>query len=156
MGLMRSKTKEKLVKYRLRVGKPIIDRLKSVVITVLIVMPFLLMDGNTCLIKEIIGIPCPGCGMTRAYISLMHFDIKVAFYYHPLFVLPAIIAFILLFKSNKHIAKIYKNEAVWMGMLIMVVGVWIVRMIVLFPNRAPMDINRNALLFKLLSIIFRK
>lgn len=31
------------------------------------------------------GIPCPGCGMTRAFIALLHLDIQAAFYYHPLF-----------------------------------------------------------------------
>ena len=38
-----------------------------------------------CPIKKILGISCPGCGLTRAYKSLMHGNIKQAFYYHPLF-----------------------------------------------------------------------
>ena len=56
-----------------------------------------------CPIKFLFGISCPGCGMTRAWISLLRLDVKKAFYYHPLWVVPAV--YILLYaiklKSNK-------------------------------------------------------
>lgn len=51
----------------------------------------------TCPIKMITGISCPGCGMTRAYLSLLRFDIAKAFYYHPLFFLPPIMLMTFLF-----------------------------------------------------------
>ncbi|WP_054742811.1 DUF2752 domain-containing protein [Cellulosilyticum ruminicola] len=38
-----------------------------------------------CPIKYLWHIPCPGCGMTRAWRSVMHGDLKTAFYFHPLF-----------------------------------------------------------------------
>ena len=38
------------------------------------------------------GVPCPGCGMTRALIKACTFDFKAAFYYHPLFLLVIIAA----------------------------------------------------------------
>ena len=41
--------------------------------------------GIGCPIKWVTGISCAGCGMTRAYLSLLHLDIKHAFIYHPLF-----------------------------------------------------------------------
>ncbi len=31
-------------------------------------------------------IKCPGCGVSRACISLARFDLRAAFYYHPVFV----------------------------------------------------------------------
>ncbi len=40
------------------------------------------------------GLSCPGCGMTRAFISLVKFDFEMAFYYHPLF--PVVIIFVIL------------------------------------------------------------
>ena len=44
------------------------------------------LAGITCPIKYITGISCPGCGMTRAWLSLLlRGDLKAAFYYHPLF-----------------------------------------------------------------------
>ncbi len=41
--------------------------------------------GFGCPIQTLTGIPCPGCGMTRAYLALLHLDIPAAFHYHPLF-----------------------------------------------------------------------
>jgi hypothetical protein len=38
-----------------------------------------------CIFKMTTGIPCPTCGMTRAYLSLLRLDLQSAFYYHPLF-----------------------------------------------------------------------
>ena len=48
-----------------------------------------------CPFRIITGIPCPGCGMTRAFTSLFHFDLTRAFLYHPLF--PLIIITAILF-----------------------------------------------------------
>ncbi|HHW45836.1 MAG TPA: DUF2752 domain-containing protein [Clostridiales bacterium] len=38
-----------------------------------------------CPIKALFGIACPGCGMVRAWLSVLKLDFKSAFYYHPLF-----------------------------------------------------------------------
>ena len=40
-----------------------------------------------CIIKLFTGVSCPGCGMTRAYMSLLRLDFASAFYYHPLWLL---------------------------------------------------------------------
>ena len=53
-----------------------------------------------CPIHYLAGISCAGCGMTRAWISLLHFDIDRAFYYHPLFMLPAVFFACLIFKDR--------------------------------------------------------
>ena len=62
---------------------------KDQVVAVLAVALFygaLQLAGITCPIKFITGISCPGCGMTRAWLSLLlRGDLKAAFYYHPLF-----------------------------------------------------------------------
>lgn len=52
----------------------------------------------TCPIKWLTGVSCPGCGMTRAYLRLLHFDFHGAWEFHPLFwTLPviAVAAFLL-------------------------------------------------------------
>ena len=38
-----------------------------------------------CPAKLFLGIPCPGCGLTRAYFSALRLDFAAAFRYHPLF-----------------------------------------------------------------------
>lgn len=48
---------------------------------------------SLCLINNILHIPCPGCGLTRAFICIVSADIKGAFYYNALS-LPLFAAFI--------------------------------------------------------------
>lgn len=42
-------------------------------------------QGRGCLFRNLTGIPCPGCGMTRAWLSALRLDILAAFQHHPLF-----------------------------------------------------------------------
>lgn len=36
-----------------------------------------------CLLRYLSGLPCPGCGLTRAFSSLLHGRVEAAFTYHP-------------------------------------------------------------------------
>lgn len=60
-----------------------------------------------CPIKFVTGISCMGCGMTRAWLSVLHFDLKSAFYYHPAFWLPPLVL-ICWYLKYKKIIKNYK------------------------------------------------
>ena len=68
-----------------------IKELCTVVAAALAALVFCHLLGITCPIKYVTGISCPGCGMTRAWLSLLRGDTAQAFAYHPLFllVLPA-------------------------------------------------------------------
>lgn len=58
-----------------------------------------------CPIKAVTGIPCPGCGMTHAYLRLLRLDFAGAFSENPLFwLLP--LAMILLLKDG----AVFKNK----------------------------------------------
>ncbi len=37
---------------------------------------------NMCIFKNIFGIECFNCGMTRAYLSIIQFDFNMALYYN--------------------------------------------------------------------------
>ena len=39
----------------------------------------------SCVILELTGMKCPGCGMTRALIAALQFDFKSAFSFHKMF-----------------------------------------------------------------------
>ena len=63
--------------------------------------------GIGCPIKFVTGISCLGCGMTRAWLSLLKLDFAAAFYYHPLYAVPPLAILVYLLKSKINI-KIYK------------------------------------------------
>ena len=63
--------------------------------------------GITCPIKFFTGISCAGCGMSRAWLSVLRLDMAGAFRYHPLFLLPPVVLVVILLKSKINI-KIYK------------------------------------------------
>lgn len=58
------------------------------------------LNGLTqCTFKRLYGIPCPGCGGTRAVISLLHGDLIEAVYYHP-FAVYTVIVYAVFFVSH--------------------------------------------------------
>ena len=45
--------------------------------------------GMPCIFLTIFGVPCPGCGMTHAFLALLSFRFRDAFSYNPcIFLLP--------------------------------------------------------------------
>ena len=85
-------------------------RIRSAVAAILAVAAlyfFFHLTGIGCPIKFLTGISCPGCGMTRAVISLMTLRFADAWYYHPLvYLLPAcIIVFLLKSRIPKKIFR---------------------------------------------------
>ena len=50
-----------------------------------LVLAVLSISGIGCIFRFTTGVPCPGCGMTRAYAALLRGDVAAAFAYHPLF-----------------------------------------------------------------------
>ncbi|MEI6221687.1 MAG: DUF2752 domain-containing protein [bacterium] len=112
----------------------------------------LLTDGPWCPLRHFVGIPCPTCGMTRAYRALFRRDVSEAFSMHPLFWLVPILLSIFLLRRYNHAAKkIIENGFFWGGIITIFVIVWCLRMAFLFPNKAPMDFNNNAVVYKLLN-----
>lgn len=59
---------------------------------------YLLMEqtGIGCIYLYYLGIPCPGCGMTRALVCVLQCDFVAAFQFHPLiFAMPYVFTYIL-------------------------------------------------------------
>ena len=86
-----------------------LNRIEVITSVAAVVVLYVILEsfGVTCPIKYITGISCAGCGMSRAWISLLHFNIHDAFMYHPLFFLPPVVVIVMLFKSKINI-KFYK------------------------------------------------
>ena len=59
-----------------------------IILTSLIVLVLVLYFTNIrCPFRAVTGIPCPGCGLSRAVFSAAALNFKAAFSYHPLFFL---------------------------------------------------------------------
>ena len=134
--------------------KYIINNLKYIIPLLIFTIYALIsyfFNFQACLFKLIIGYPCPGCGMIRAFIFLVSFRFNDAFFYNPfIYVLP-LIAIVIIFKNNKYINLLYKSNLFWIILLALFLIIYILRMIFVFPN-VPLDINYDSLLFKLISL----
>ena len=79
--------------------------LRTLAVCVSSVIALIVFDWH-CLFKRITGLPCPGCGMTRAWFSLLKLDIEGAFYYHPLFWLAPVLVFVIALYMRKPARKL--------------------------------------------------
>ena len=87
---------------------------------------FLFAIGITCPIKYVLGISCPGCGMSRALFYLFTWRPATALYYHPLvFLLPLfLLTYTLLFYKKKQ--KAAKHLLLFGALLLLLV--WLYRL----------------------------
>lgn len=109
-----------------------------------------IVAGSNCLFKAVIGIPCPTCGMTRAWISFLQGNIILTFFYHPLFwTIPILCGYIVYNKLKEK----KENTFVIGAFCIAFIGVYIVRMLYLFPNTIPMDYHNGSILSRFFHII---
>lgn len=97
-------------------------------------------SGTKCVIKNVTGIPCPSCGMTRSYLHVLEGDFSAAFYDHPLFfTVPfiLIIAYVLSVKhDDKKLTKLL--SAILFILIGIFIGVYIYRMFLYFPHTDPL------------------
>ena len=72
-----------------------------------------------CPTRFLYGVCCPGCGLTRASVSLLKLDFNQAIYYHPLVFLIPVIAFLFIVKD-----KI--NQTILNTLLVLIIIVFII------------------------------
>ena len=77
-----------------------------------------------CVFELLLGVQCPSCGMTRAWLALLRFDVVGAFEYHSLFwTLPVVAVFFWLdgklFKWN------WLNYTVMIGIAVLYLIRWL-------------------------------
>ena len=53
-----------------------------------------------CLFRYFFSIPCPGCGMTRAWMAALRLDFSAAFRWHPMFWCIPLIAVCILYDGK--------------------------------------------------------
>lgn len=107
-----------------------VDWLKICFIFIFIIAIFFVF-GYHCPIYYWTHIHCPGCGMTRAAISLIQGDWSTSLSFHALLV-PTIglaILYTIVNKKNPHIGSFLLW--MWIGMMLFY---WIYRLLFVFPN----------------------
>lgn len=107
-----------------------------------------------CPVVLLTGFPCPGCGMTRAMFQVLHFDFIGAWKMHPFIYLIGIL-FVLFCISRYLLNGKYMNY-VKVFMIIIAIGMvifYIYRMIVVFPNSAPMTYYYENYLNRLIKLV---
>ncbi len=117
-----------------------------IVIALVSLIVYNLNGGSVCIFYNVYGLPCPTCGMTRAYIEIFNFNVKNAFVYHPLFWLVPFL--ILSYKSKKYLYLIF----------IIFISIWFLRLYLYFPNGANkvFNFNENAIFPKIYKTILKK
>ena len=63
---------------------------------VAIYMYFWIKSGTPCLVMKYLHVPCPVCGMTRAWKAALQLDFETAFAMHPMFwAIPILVLYVL-------------------------------------------------------------
>jgi hypothetical protein len=128
-----------------QVLKPLMDRTRfkaafRAAVGLLMWAGLFLLTDSLCLFQALFGIPCPGCGSTRAAIELFHGHFSEAFAYHPLIPLSLAILPYAVFRGAFRWRRPVHNaeKIVVMCILSTYIIVYIIRMVLLFPHTQPM------------------
>ena len=95
------------------------NSIKSKLLVIAVVTAFiavLYLFKTTCPIMALLGFPCPGCGMTRALLSVFKFDFVSAFHYHAMFWSMPLLYLYFLFDGN-----LFRNKKVNKTVFILIV-----------------------------------
>ncbi len=133
-------------------GKFLIDNVVFICAFIIYILLSYIFHFVNCPIKLCIGYPCPGCGMTRACLSIFRFDFKSAFHYNPFVFLLPFLLWIVIFRQRPWISKIYNNTFFWIIILVLVVVVYVLRLLYVYPN-VPMDYYSENILNKIIQFV---
>lgn len=150
--------KKSNLRQRLKIGKEIfINDMKRAKWAVLLVFAYFVLLRKlfitTCPVVLVTGLPCPGCGMTRACLCLLHLDFAGAWQMHPF--IYVLFVFVVYFGIRRYIGGILDTENLWkaaavIGIFMILFYIW--RMLRYFPGDPPMSYYYGNVLLKLKNI----
>ena len=110
--------------------------LVSLFLSAVILILFFIFGSGFCFFRRVFGIPCPGCGMTRAVFCALRGDFSGAFSYHPLWILLPVFGFLVFrmlfprlfpFSSSRRYQRV--ENAVSIVLLTVVLVVYLLRLL---------------------------
>lgn len=72
-----------------------------------------------CLLQRNTGIPCPGCGLTRAWLAAIDLDFAAAFSFHPMFWSVPILVLFLFYEG-----ELFRSRRLNGGCLGLILALW--------------------------------
>lgn len=104
-----------------------------------------------CPFRFFLGISCPGCGMTRAWLAVLHLNFSQAFSLHPLFPLAPLLILCLLLEDQIPV-RLFRGILILSVCLFL--GVYVLRMFV-FPGEPVVFQPEKGIFFRFHSFMFR-
>lgn len=89
-----------------------------------------------CIPRYITGLICPGCGMSRAWLAVLHLDFAAAFQYHPLFWCVPLLAVYILY-DGEPIKNRKLNDWILGAILAALLICYIFRLFVFLNGKLP-------------------
>ena len=129
---------------------------KKALLCLLIFLGMFFLFSVGCPFYRLTGIPCPVCGMTRAYLAAFQLDFAAAFRMHPLWPTAVLLILLILWKEGRIFRSRKKNVLFYVGWSVLFLTVYLNRMLTLFPDTEPMIIDWNAPLFRLLRLFISR
>ncbi len=102
----------------------------GVLIAAILYLRIITVSGIGCPIRYVTGIPCPGCGMSRAAFALLRLDFAEAFVAHPMvFVIFPYLFYAIHFNTRIFcwVRPIWRNVILIPG-LVLCLAVYVVRL----------------------------
>ena len=113
------------------------------------------ISGTICVFRSTIGIPCPGCGLSRSILAALRWQWGTAFQFHPLFWLPPLMLVIWLAlkvfpSAGKYpvVNKVLMKHGLFAAGTLFI-AVYIFRMFTFFPDTQPMIYQADSVVGRL-------
>ena len=89
-------------------------RTKIFMLHVILFVTIFIIIRFGCIFYRLFGLVCPCCGVTRAWLNFLKFDLKTAIYYHALFPLIPVYLFVFVHYNLNFMRKMKKISKVFL------------------------------------------